>query len=159
MPLRVCWRVLARSAEQRTNTPFDSACASPPPALQIETELIIRGDAVRTTQAVQDPQQPAQQEVAVSDGDSHMYTLRAVVRHVGSSLNSGHYIADVLVRDDSWFRFDDDEPVKRIQRSARARADIAPDGPCAYVLFYERQVEPAFPAHAMARRPVCGWLC
>ena len=74
----------------------------------------------------------------MTDGDSHVYRLRAVVRHAGSSLNSGHYIADVLVRD-AWFRFDDDEPVKRLQRSARARADVAPDGPCAYVLFYERQ--------------------
>ena len=70
--------------------------------------MIIRGDAIRSTQAVQDPQQPAQQDVVVTDGDSHVYRLRAVVRHAGSSLNSGRYIADVLVRDDSWFRFDDD---------------------------------------------------
>ena len=92
----------------------------------------------------------------MTDGDSHVYRLRAVMRHAGSSLNSGHHVADVLVCDDSWFRFDDDEPVKRIQRSARARAAVAPDGPCAYALFYERQA-PAFRAHAMARRPVCDW--
>jgi ubiquitin C-terminal hydrolase len=83
-----------------------------------------------------------QQDAVVVDGDPQVYRLRAVVRHTGSGLNSGHYIADVLVRD-SWFRFDDDETVERIQqstRSSRRASGLAPDGPCAYILFYERQV-------------------
>jgi ubiquitin C-terminal hydrolase len=91
-------------------------------------------------------QQPAQQDAIIVDGDPQVYRLRAVVRHSGSGLSSGHYIADVLVGD-SWFRFND-ETVERIQRSARSsrRAsslDVAPDGPCAYILFYERQVLPS----------------
>jgi ubiquitin C-terminal hydrolase len=82
-------------------------------------------------------EQPAQQNAIVVIGDPQVSRLRAVVRHTGSGFNSGHYTADVLVRD-SWFRFD--ETVKRIQHSTRSsrRADavqVAPDGPCAYVLF------------------------
>jgi Ubiquitin carboxyl-terminal hydrolase len=151
--LSVCWRVCCTSTAhllriccasaarlpQRMKTPRNGACIFPRlRALQIETELIIRGDADMMPQADQDSQQPMQQDAVVTLGDSHVYRLCAVVRHVGSSLNSGHYIADVLVRD-AWFRFNDDETVKHMQRSARARAGVAPDGPFAYVLFYERQ--------------------
>lgn len=104
--------------------------------LQIESEFIIRRDMVRRQHGEQDSQQPA----AVADGDPVAYKLRAVVRHTGSGLNSGHYIADVLVGD-SWFRFNDDKAVEPLQRESRSsrRTDVVPEGPCAYVLFYERR--------------------
>jgi len=61
-----------------------------------------------------------------------VYDLVGVTRHLGSTLQAGHYVADVLCSDRNWRVMNDEE--SRLLRSA-------PDGcdPDAYMLYYVRR--------------------
>ena len=58
-----------------------------------------------------------------------IYTLIGLTEHVGSSDYSGHYIAFTL-RNNSWFKFDDEFFKKVSEKDALKRE--------AYLLFYKR---------------------
>ena len=63
-----------------------------------------------------------------------VYELKAVVCHRGSSLGSGHYVADVRTTHGGWLRCDD----ARIDEVPQAKV-LAEDAAQAYLLFYERR--------------------
>ncbi|KAJ6160900.1 hypothetical protein N7470_004296 [Penicillium chermesinum] len=65
------------------------------------------------------------------------YDSFAVLRHIGSSMGSGHYIS--LIRDaqrQCWRKFDDDRVTDFDPRSLRGRDRLQNDQ--AYIVFYER---------------------
>lgn len=68
-----------------------------------------------------------------------IYNAYAVVRHIGSSPTSGHYVA--MVRDtrstDVWRRFDDERVTDFIPSQIPGHRDHI-QGPDAYIVFYER---------------------
>ncbi len=45
----------------------------------------------------------------LSEGlETGMYEMRAVVTHLGNSIESGHYMAWVKETEDQWMKYDDD---------------------------------------------------
>jgi len=75
------------------------------------------------------------EEAVAKDNDPQspfLYKLTSVLNHKGPSAHSGHYTADILVREkeDSWFHFDDDSitPSGDMNRGSRN----------AYMIVYER---------------------
>lgn len=83
---------------------------------------------------------PAPDSVTPSIGATEppfTYDSFAVLRHIGSSMGSGHYIS--LIRDaqrQCWRKFDDDRATEFDPRSLRGRDRLQNDQ--AYIVFYER---------------------
>lgn len=76
--------------------------------------------------------------------DEDMYQLFAVVVHVGSGPNHGHYIC--LVRShDRWLNFDDDDvrllEDGQLQHFFGSTSDVTPTNEHGYMLFYMRRFE------------------
>ncbi|MES1919906.1 hypothetical protein MHBO_001651 [Bonamia ostreae] len=67
-------------------------------------------------------------------GQKNRYDLRSVIHHRGQTVESGHYVADVLAgKDKNWFCFDD-ENVQNIDVSTLDQKDRRKS---CYILFYE----------------------
>lgn len=67
--------------------------------------------------------------------NSGYYTLQAVLTHKGRSSSSGHYVAWVRQKGDTWMKFDDDV-VSPVQTDDILRLSGGGDWHCAYVLLY-----------------------
>ncbi|CAG0886728.1 unnamed protein product [Cyprideis torosa] len=65
------------------------------------------------------------------NGQRHDYRLIGTVNHHGSSVNSGHYTANVLVGEKDWYHFDD-------TRVSKINTSEVIHNLSAYILLYER---------------------
>jgi ubiquitin carboxyl-terminal hydrolase 9/13 len=72
-----------------------------------------------------------------AEDPDRLYELYAVVVHIGSTPNHGHYVAIVKTQDRGWLLFDD-EMVEPVDKSfVRNFFGDKPGQACAYVLFYQ----------------------
>ncbi|KAJ1502193.1 Ubiquitin carboxyl-terminal hydrolase 14 [Coelomomyces lativittatus] len=64
------------------------------------------------------------------------YALCAVLTHIGSSSDSGHYIAWVKTDKDGWFKFDDEKVSQVSEPDVLRTSGVSADGHIAYVILY-----------------------
>jgi ubiquitin carboxyl-terminal hydrolase 8 len=84
-----------------------------------------------------DPANPALQDTTSPTDPPFTYDAYGVLRHIGASMGSGHYIS--LVRDASrqcWRRFDDDKVTDFMPRDLSLKNRLQNEQ--AYIVFYER---------------------
>lgn len=71
----------------------------------------------------------------LGSNNSGYYTLKAVLTHKGRSSSSGHYVAWVHQKNDTWLKCDDDN-VSPITSEEVLKLSGGGDWHCAYVLLY-----------------------
>ncbi|CAK9829309.1 Ubiquitin carboxyl-terminal hydrolase 14 [Anthophora retusa] len=71
----------------------------------------------------------------IGSNNSGYYTLQAVLTHRGRSSNSGHYVAWVRQKSDTWLKYDDDT-VSAVTSEEILKLSGGGDWHCAYVLLY-----------------------
>ncbi|XP_012284203.1 ubiquitin carboxyl-terminal hydrolase 14 [Orussus abietinus] len=71
----------------------------------------------------------------IGSNNSGYYTLQAVLTHKGRSSSSGHYVAWVRQKDDTWLKCDDDA-VNAVTGEEILKLSGGGDWHCAYVLLY-----------------------
>lgn len=75
----------------------------------------------------------------LGSNNSGYYTLQAVLTHKGRSSSSGHYVAWVRQKGETWMKFDDDN-VSPVVTDDILRLSGGGDWHCAYVLLYGPKV-------------------
>lgn len=71
----------------------------------------------------------------LGSNNSGYYTLQAVLTHRGRSSSSGHYVAWVRQKSDTWLKCDD-ETVSPVTSEDVLKLSGGGDWHCAYVLLY-----------------------
>lgn len=77
--------------------------------------------------------------IDLGSNNSGYYTLQAVLTHRGRSSSSGHYVAWVHQKNDTWLKCDDDT-VSIVSSEEVLKLSGGGDWHCAYVLLYGPRV-------------------